>query len=105
MTLTAAQTISPEQLGAALQRLMHNRGITGSDLAQRSGLSVSYVSLLGGGSRKWNLDATLAVCVGLGLPIQVLLHEANPSIMRAFSPDVGAQLTGMARKGEVRTQD
>lgn len=58
--------------GAVLRELRVTRGLTQSELAIRSDLERSYISLLERGLRSPSLDSLMTLCHGLRIPLSFL---------------------------------
>lgn len=70
-------------LGDYLQRLMDRRGMTASELAERSGVHKMTVShILNGTTRRPNLETFVALADVFGVDLDVLLEKAGIAVKR-----------------------
>ena len=72
-------SIDPKRLGAELRALREMRGMSQSRVAEISGLTVNYVSLLENGDRRPSLDAINRLAKALRIPGQFLLFLGGQS--------------------------
>ena len=68
---------APRGLARRLRALRERRGWTQEDLAERAGLSVSFVSLLERGGRGPSQDTLVQVAEALGVPLVDLFREED----------------------------
>jgi transcriptional regulator with XRE-family HTH domain len=69
------------------------------DLAERSGISASHISLLERGKREPSLGALEKICRGLNVPLSVLIFMGTePTDLDCFTDDVHEKLAAAALK-------
>lgn len=66
-------------VGRAIRIARAHKGLTQSSLAEESGLSLSYVSLVEQGKREPSLSALKGLTAALGLPLNLLVFMASDS--------------------------
>lgn len=66
-----------ESIGSTIKLCRDRRKLGQKELAERAGMSVSYLSLLEQGKRTANLEVLEAIAAGLGLPLNVLIFLAS----------------------------
>lgn len=66
-----------ESIGSTIKLCRDRRKLSQKDLAEKSGLSVSYLSLIEQGKRTANLEVLESIAAGLGLPLNVLIFLAS----------------------------
>lgn len=71
-----------EGLGTRLQALRQQRNLTVRALAERAGVSVSYVYAIEAGSRGHNLDKLQRIAGALGVPLSQLWGEPEQDSAR-----------------------
>ena len=74
-TGAAATPAHLEALGRRIRGLRERLGLTQEDFAQRSGISVSFASLLERGERSPSYETLLQVAAALDVPLGELLQE------------------------------
>ena len=70
---------------AALKRERSARGLSQERLAHRAGLARQYVGMIERGERKPTLEAGYALAKALGVPLSVLVREAERLSARGAS--------------------
>jgi transcriptional regulator with XRE-family HTH domain len=69
------------------------------DLAERSGISASHISLLERGKREPSLSALEKICRGLTVPLSVLVFMGTePADLKGFTDDMHEKLSAAALK-------
>ena len=66
-------------IGKAIQLCRTQKEFSRSELARKSGISESYLSLLERGKRDPSLTKLKAICSSLGIPLSVLVFVAADS--------------------------
>lgn len=64
-------------ISKALQICRTQKGVTKTRLAELSGLSLSYLSLLERGKRDPNLSTVNKLCEALGMPVSIFMFLAS----------------------------
>jgi transcriptional regulator with XRE-family HTH domain len=75
----AATNAIYEQVGRALRESRVGIGLTQQQLAERAGLSVSFVSFLESGRKKGSLETYHRLARALGVPLAHLFSTSAPS--------------------------
>jgi transcriptional regulator with XRE-family HTH domain len=75
-------------IGSAIQLARAKRKLSQRELADRAGISVSYLSLLERGKRDPPLSTLQKIASGLGVPLEILFFLAAES----------GELTGLSRE-------
>lgn len=80
-TMSAPASPSPAELGAVVQRLRLQQGLSLHDFAQRSGLLPADVEQLEAGASEFDLQELLAIGRGLGMEVSTIFRvwEASNS--------------------------
>ena len=68
-----------EQVGRALRETRMSAGLTQQQLAERAGLSVSFVSFLESGRKKGSLETYHRLARALGIPLAHLFSSSAPA--------------------------
>lgn len=86
-------------IGKALSLCRTQRGMSKSALANKAGLSVSYLSLLENSKRDPNLSTLEKICHALNVPSSVLLFLASdPEELKMLSTELVEKLSYTALK-------
>ncbi len=84
-------------LGKSIKLCRTNRGLSQEDLANRIGMSVSYISLIEQGKRDPAISTIEEVASALGIPVSLLTFlAAEPDELRGVPEDVRDKLAGVA---------
>lgn len=98
------------ELGKAIRIVREAKGMTLGSLAERSGVSVPFLSLVQSGGRQPSLAVLRRVAESLGIPSEVLIMLAQPLNGRLQTNDRASQsLIGAIQKllsveNELRTK-
>jgi transcriptional regulator with XRE-family HTH domain len=91
-----------KHIGEAFRFVRLSRALEQKDVAERAGISDSYMSSLELGRRDPTWTTVQKVCMALGVPvtfIMVLLEGAEPDV-KPFVPAVSTELWNMTREVE-----
>lgn len=77
-----------DRIGARVRELRHERGLTQSELAQRSGVSVRFLGQLEAGEGNISLGRLAEVAAALGVPLGALVSEGPDPSALALWPEV-----------------
>ncbi|MEK7474114.1 MAG: helix-turn-helix transcriptional regulator [Candidatus Coatesbacteria bacterium] len=80
-----------EQVGRALREIRTGAGLTQQQLAERAGLSVSFVSFLEAGRKKGSLETYHRLAHALGIPLARLFSGSAPAGWAARSKATGSE--------------
>lgn len=84
-------------IGKAIKLCRNQRGFTKTKLAQLSGLSVSYLTLLEQGKRDPNLSTIEKICNALNIPSTVLIFLATENHEKTvISSELSEKLSHLA---------
>lgn len=84
-------------IGKAIKLCRNQRGLTKVKLAEKSGLSASYLTLLEQGKRDPNLSTLEQICRALQIPSTVLMFLASDAEERAgISSELAEKLSVLA---------
>ena len=86
---------SLQALARRIRTLRERQGMTQEDFAQRSGISVSYASLLERGERSPSYDTLVQVAAALDVPLAELFRELNGA---AYDDPYFGRLADFARR-------
>lgn len=87
------------QLGKAIKLCREQKGLTRSELAKISGLSVSYLSLLEKDKRDPSFSKVGAISSALGVPFSILLFLAtDKKEIESVSPELAEKLSLLSLK-------
>jgi transcriptional regulator with XRE-family HTH domain len=86
---------SLQALARRIRTLREREGMTQEDFAQRSGISVSYASLLERGERSPSYETLVQVADALGVPLAELFRELNGA---AYDDPYFGRLADFARR-------
>lgn len=81
-----------EQVGNTVRDFRTKAGLTQQQLAERAGLSVSFVSFLESGRKKGSLETYQRLARALGIPLASLFRGASPA---GWQPANFARLDGL----------
>ena len=82
------------QLGKAIKICREQKGLTRSDLAEKSDLSVSYISLLENNKRDPIFSKVERIASALGVPMSVLLFLAtDKSELESINSELAEKLS------------
>jgi len=85
--------------GYAIKFCRQQRGFTIPELALRSKLSASYISLLENNARDPSLSALQKIAGGLEIPLSVLIFVGTPPTeLESLSPEVSEKLAAATMK-------
>jgi len=86
-------------LGKSIKLCRTNRGLSQGELADKIGLSVSYVSLIEQGKRDPAISTVEKIATALGVPLSLLTFlGADPADLKGVPEDVRDKLAGVALK-------
>lgn len=86
-------------LGRSIKLCRTNRGLSQDELAQKVGLSASYISLIEKGDRDPAMSTVEKIAMALGVPISLLTFlAADPGELKAVPQEVRDKLAGIAFK-------
>jgi transcriptional regulator with XRE-family HTH domain len=87
------------KVGAILRDFRNKKKITLLQLAQKTGLSLSYISTIENNQRKPNIDILEQICQALNIPLEVILILASdsedPLIQETLKPLVLSMAEGL----------
>mgnify|MGYP000845124289 FL=1 len=84
-------------IGRAIKLCRNQKGFTKTKLAENSGLSVSYLTLLEQGKRDPNLSTLEKICLALQIPSTVLMFLAADADEKAgMSTELSEKLSALA---------
>jgi len=87
------------QLGKAIKTCRQQKGLSRTDLAEKAGISVSYLSLLEKDNRDPSLSKVKAISDALGVPTSVLMFLASDKEeMESISPELAEKLSLLTLK-------
>lgn len=82
------------KLGSAIKMCRERKGMSRSILAEKTGLSVSYISLLENNKRDPNFSKVEIISTVLNIPIAILLFLATKkSEFESISPELAEKLS------------
>jgi transcriptional regulator with XRE-family HTH domain len=86
-------------IGYAIKFCRQQKRYSIPDLAERSGISASHISLLERGKREPSFGALEKICRGLNVPLSVLIFMGSEhSDLDSFTEDVHEKLSAAALK-------
>jgi transcriptional regulator with XRE-family HTH domain len=86
-------------VGYAIKFCRQQKRLSIPDLAQRSGLSASHLSLLERGKREPSFDALDKICQALQVPMSVLIFVGTePSDVQGFTDEMHEKLAAATLK-------
>jgi len=86
-------------LGKSIKLCRTNRGLSQEELANKIGLSVSYISLIEKGKRDPAMSTVEEIATALGVPLSLLTFlAAEPSELKGVPEEVRDKLAGVAFK-------
>jgi transcriptional regulator with XRE-family HTH domain len=86
-------------LGRTIKLCRTNRGFSQEDLAQKTSLSVSYISLIEQGKRDPAMSTVEEIARGLGVPMSLLTFlAAEPGELKGLPEDLRDKLAGVTLK-------
>lgn len=89
--------VSVMNIGKAITLCRNQKGITKTQLAKDSELSISYLTLLEQGKREPNLSAINAICKALQIPPSILIFLASDSTeQKGISLELAEKLSHLA---------
>lgn len=84
-------------IGKAIKLCRNQKGFTKTKLAELSGLSISYLTLLEQGKRDPNISTIEQICSALGIPTTILIFLATENDERKnISPELSEKLSYLA---------
>lgn len=87
------------RLGKAIKICREQKGISRVDLAESTGLSISYISLLENNKRDPNLSKVEKIAKALGVPTSILLFlAADKTEFESFGPELAEKLSLLTLK-------
>lgn len=78
-------------IGSTIKKLRKRKGIQQNELAERSGISQTYLSQIENGSRSATLETLEKVCEALNIPLSIIsflsldVNSVNPNKRDAFT--------------------
>lgn len=63
-------------IGKAITMCRLQKGLSKTELAEKSGLSTSYITLIEQGNREPNISVINKICLALGIPLSILVFLA-----------------------------
>jgi transcriptional regulator with XRE-family HTH domain len=78
-------------IGSTIKKLRKRKGIQQNELAERSGISQTYLSQIENGSRSATLETLEKVCKALDIPLSIIsflsldVNSVNPNKRDAFT--------------------
>lgn len=86
-------------IGGTIKLCRNQRGLSQGQLAQRTGLSVPYLSLIEQGKRTPNLEVLETIAKALGIPLNILIFLASDkSELASVDHDLAEKLSLLALK-------
>lgn len=86
-------------IGAAIKLCRDRKGLTLSELSEKSGLSVSYISLLENNKRDPNLSKVESISDALNIPLSLLLFlSEEKEKIESLSPELAEKLSLLTLK-------
>ena len=86
-------------IGYAIKFCRQQKRFSIPDLAEKSGISVSHISLLERGKREPSLGALEKICRALNVPLSVLIFiGTEPTDLDGFTDDLHEKLSAAALK-------
>lgn len=84
-------------IGKAIKLCRNQKGFTKTKLAEISGLSISYLTLLEQGKRDPNISSIEKICSALDIPTVILIFLATENDERKnISPELSEKLSYLA---------
>jgi len=89
-------------MGKTIQILRQARGVAMTDLAQRAGVSVAYLSLIESGKREPSLDVAKRISSALNVPndLLLLLGSSSSSTLRSDDERVTRMISAVRKLEE-----
>jgi XRE family transcriptional regulator, regulator of sulfur utilization len=79
------------EIGNTIKKLRKKKNIQQNELAEKSGISQTYLSQIENGSRSATIDTLEKICLALDIPLPIMsflsldINTVNPNKQEAFS--------------------
>ena len=93
---------STSDLGARLRQLRRSRGVSLADVAEGSGISPSFLSMVEKGKSDITISRLMRLVHWFGVSVADLVQEPNPSSVQIVPPTAGDRCGSQTRRSRSR---